>query len=72
MKKIILAVIAILTFANGYSQQEEKFRVGLDLGYAVPINGGGGMVFSIEPKYNIKDNMNIGLRICTLKYIVAN
>ncbi|SHG98473.1 outer membrane protein X [Flavobacterium micromati] len=63
MKKIILAAIAVLAFANGHSQVEGKFRVGLDLGYTVPSNGGGGILFSIEPKYNIKDNMNVGLRI---------
>lgn len=62
MKKIILTAIAIFAFANGYSQREGGFRVGMDLGYTVPSNGGGGVLFSIEPKYNIKDNMNIGLR----------
>lgn len=62
MKKIIVTVVAILAFANGYSQKEGGFRVGLDLG-VVPTNGGGGVLFSLEPKYNIKDNMNVGLRI---------
>ena len=63
MKKIILTAVAVFAFANGYSQKEGGFRVGLDLGYTVPSNGGGGILFSIEPKYNIKDNMNVGLRI---------
>jgi hypothetical protein len=54
---------AVFAFANGYSQKEGGFRVGLYLGYTVPSNGGGGVLFSIEPKYNIKDNMNVGLRI---------
>ena len=62
MKKIILTAVAVFAFANGYSQKEGGFRVGLDLGYTVPSNGGGGILFSIEPKYNIKDNMNVGLR----------
>ncbi len=62
MKKIIVTVVAIFAFANGYSQKEGGFRVGLDLG-VVPTNGGGGALFSLEPKYNIKDNMNVGLRI---------
>lgn len=34
----------------------------MDLG-VVPTNGGGGALFSLEPKYNIKDNMNVSLRI---------
>ncbi len=63
MKKIILTAMAVFAFTNGYSQEEGKFRVGLDLGYTVPSNGGGGILFSVEPKYNLKDNMNVGLRI---------
>ena len=63
MKKITLTVAAVFAFAYGYSQKEGGFRVGLDLGYTIPSNGGGGVLFSIEPKYNIKDNMNVGLRI---------
>lgn len=65
MKKIILTAVAVFAFANGYSQKEGGFRVGLDFGYTIPSNGGGGLLFSLEPKYNIKDNMNIGLRIGT-------
>ena len=62
MKKIILVLFITLVVANGYSQKEGSFRVGLDLGY-VPAGGGGGGMFSLEPKYNIKDNMNVGLRL---------
>ena len=62
MKKITLVALLILAFANGYSQEQGGFRVGLDLGF-VPTGGGGGGMLSIEPKYNIKDNMNVGLRI---------
>lgn len=61
MRKIILLVFLTLTFANSYSQKQGGFRVGLDLGY-VPTGGGGGGLLSIEPKYNIKENMNVGLR----------
>lgn len=63
MKKYILSAIAVFAFASGYSQEEGKYRVGLDFGYTVPSNGGGGVLFSLESKYNIKDNMNVGLRI---------
>jgi outer membrane protein W len=63
MKKIILLALIVFSITNSYSQKEGGFRVGLDLGYAMPSNGGGGVLFSIEPKYNIKDNMNVGLRI---------
>ena len=62
MKKIILLTLITLAVANGYSQKKGSIRVGLDLGY-VPTGGGGGGMLSIEPKYNIKDNMNVGLRL---------
>ena len=62
MKRIIVMTLITLAVANGYSQEQGKFRVGLDLGY-VPADGGAGVMLSIEPKYNIKDNMNVGLRI---------
>lgn len=63
MKKIVLSALAVFAFGLANAQEEGKFRVGLDLGYTVPSNGGGGVLFSLEPKYNIKDNMNVGLRI---------
>jgi hypothetical protein len=61
MKKIIVLAFVVLAFTNGYAQEQGKFRVGLDLGF-VPAGGGGGGMFSIEPKFNIQDNMNVGLR----------
>jgi outer membrane protein W len=65
MKKVILVLFAALTCNAIYAQKEGGFRVGLDLGATLPSNGGGGLLLSIEPKYNLKDNMNIGLRIGT-------
>lgn len=62
MKKVILSVCIGLFCLSGNAQNEGGFRVGLDLG-VVPTNGGGGVLLSLEPKYNIKDNMNVGLRI---------
>ncbi|WP_194974132.1 hypothetical protein [Aquiflexum lacus] len=64
--KNVIVVLAVLIFgftftANG--QEKGKFRVGLDLGYTVPMAGGGGLLYYLEPKYNIRENMNIGLRI---------
>jgi hypothetical protein len=62
MRKIILLALLTLAVANGYSQEKGRFRVGLDFGY-VPTGGGGGGMFSIEPKYNLTNNMNVGLRM---------
>lgn len=61
MKKSVLVVVLILTSFISYSQREGGFRVGFDLGY-VPASGGVGISYSIEPKYNISDNMNVGFR----------
>ncbi|WP_420321408.1 hypothetical protein [Flagellimonas sp.] len=63
MKKIFyvfVTVVALCQFSHG--QEQNKFRAGLDLGYAIP-DGGGGIIIALEPKYNIADNMNVGLRI---------
>jgi len=64
MKKIILTLIIATTAIFSVNAQEEgKFRVSLDLGYAIPTSGGGGIAIYLEPAYNIKDNMRVGLRI---------
>jgi len=62
MRNITLSLLLVLGLTAMNGQEEGKFRVGLDLGY-VSADGGGGMLFDIEPKYNITDNSNIGLRL---------
>ena len=61
MKKIVLLLLlfTISSFAN--AQEKGKFRGGMDLGYAIP-SGGGGVMFALEVKYNLADNMNVGVR----------
>jgi len=62
MKKVYYAFLFLLLIGQFSNAQEAgKFRVGLDLGYAIP-DGGGGVLIAVEPKYNVSDNMNIGLR----------
>lgn len=56
-----LSCLYVLLFVCVFRVMLKK-KVGLDLGVA-PTNGGGGVLFSLEPKYNIKDNINVGLRI---------
>jgi hypothetical protein len=65
MKKVLIFTMVglLMTFSKVMAQEEGKFRVGLDLGLPVPNSGGLGFLFYLEPKYNIKDNMNIGFRI---------
>jgi len=57
----LLSLLIISNYA--FSQEAEKFRVGLDLGWTLPTAGGGGILFAIEPKYNITENINIGIRM---------
>lgn len=62
MKKLTFLVVAVLCFSFANAQRENGFRVGFDLGI-IPASGGVGVSFDIEPKYNIKENMNVGLRL---------
>ncbi|WP_420602984.1 hypothetical protein [Flagellimonas sp.] len=63
MKKIFYVIVVTIAMTQwSHAQEENKFRAGLDLGYAIP-DGGGGIIIALEPKYNIADNMNVGLRI---------
>jgi len=62
MKKIFFAFLLMLAVVQvSQAQEEGKFRVGLEGGYTMP-SGGGGVLLAVEPKYNIADNMNIGIR----------
>ncbi|WP_036386387.1 hypothetical protein [Muricauda sp. MAR_2010_75] len=62
MKKLFYAFLVMASLVQwAHAQEQNKFRVGLDFGYVMP-DGGGGILLAIEPKYNIADNMNIGLR----------
>ena len=62
MKKItFLFLVLISTF--GFAQEKGKVRVSLDLGYAIPSAGGGGLAVYLEPAYNISDNISVGLRL---------
>lgn len=63
MKRIVLVtMIALGGLLQMNAQQANKFRFDFDLGYAIPQGGGGGLSFYLEPKWNIKDNMSVGLR----------
>lgn len=44
------------------AQQAGRFRMGMDVGPAIPKGGGIGALVSLEPKINIENNMSVGLR----------
>ena len=62
MKTITITILAFFCFLMTQAQQESKFRFDFGLGYTVP-KGGGGVLINLEPKWNIKDNMAVGLRL---------
>lgn len=65
MKKLLLSIAILFGISfNALSQEQGKFRVGLDLGVAIP-SGRIGALGDVELKYNLKDNMNLGFRFGT-------
>jgi hypothetical protein len=65
MKKVLtlVCVLACAVFANAQDREFKPFKVDLALGYAIPPGDyGGGLVFAIEPKYAIQDQLAVGLR----------
>jgi outer membrane protein W len=67
MKKISFALACVVAslLGNAQSTAFKPFKVDLAFGYAVPGGKGakGGMLFAIEPKYAITDNITAGLRM---------
>jgi hypothetical protein len=63
MKRLILLITLISISQITFSQQTGKFRFGIDVpGIAIPSGGGGGLSIGIEPKYNITNHVNVGLK----------
>ena len=74
MKK--LSVIFFLSFvvvSVVSAQDYKKFKVLLAPGYALPggDNATGGVLFTLEPAYRIKDNLSVGLRMETAVVIAG-
>ncbi|MTI19502.1 hypothetical protein E1176_00560, partial [Fulvivirga sp. RKSG066] len=63
MKKIVLSLAIILCGIVANAQEFKPFRVGIGLGYTMPSDGGGGVLFDIEPSYRLSDEIALGLRI---------
>jgi outer membrane protein W len=64
MKKVFILIVSLF-FLTAQAQDEGKFRLNLDAGLAV-FSEGNGVYYGFEPKYNITDNMNVGLKISFL------
>ena len=67
MKKISFVILFFIScfVASAQSTIFKPFKVDLALGYAIPGGSGskGGVLFAIEPKYAVNDQMQIGMRI---------
>jgi hypothetical protein len=63
MKRII-AVLLMLGALSASAQELKPFKFNVSLGYAKPTGPGasGGVLFSLEPKYGLSDQFDIGLR----------
>ncbi|MDN3205678.1 outer membrane beta-barrel protein [Algoriphagus sediminis] len=62
MKKIFVLLFLSSIFYSAQAQQAGRFRMGMDLGIAIPQGGGIGGVVNLEPKVNLSDHMNVGIR----------
>jgi outer membrane protein X len=64
MKRIVLAFF-VLGALSANAQEYKPFKVNLSIGYAKALASGlsGGALISLEPKYGVSDNFDVGLRL---------
>ena len=65
MKKSFILIALITLVQTSFAQQSKKFRLGFDvLGLSSPTSGGGaGLSVALEPKFNLSNQLNIGLKL---------
>ncbi len=68
MKKITFSILLLssVVFAKAQTESPFKpFKVDVSLGYAIPGGTGakGGVLFVVEPKYEVIPNLSVGLRM---------
>lgn len=71
-KSFLLFLLFTGIFTQLKAQEANKFRFDIRLGYTIPTNAaGGGILFHLEPKWTIADNMNVGLRLGAAAYVTG-
>jgi len=65
MNKIFILIFVLFSL-TAQAQDAGKFRVNFDSGVAI-LPEGNGIYYGFEPKYNIADNMNVGLKLSFLE-----
>lgn len=63
MKKIFLSLLILLLFQTAYAQRSGAFRFQMDLGAAIPQEGGVGALINLEPQVLVSNNIAVGIRI---------
>ena len=73
MKRFIVLVMLVSSIQNIFAQTDneksgrifKKFKTDISVGYALPQTSetDGGVLFAIEPKYAVLDQLSIGLRL---------
>ncbi|AQG78609.1 outer membrane beta-barrel protein [Spirosoma montaniterrae] len=63
MKRFLTVLFLSVAF-SATAQEFKPFKVNLSVGIAKPLASGvsGGVLFAVEPKYGISDNLDLGLR----------
>ncbi len=62
MKKTLFIAIFSLFVLGANAQDFKPFHVYIGLGYTMPADGGGGILFDVEPAYRLSDQIAVGLR----------
>lgn len=63
MKKLFVMMLMMLMMQAAFAQQAGGFRFQMDLGTAIPKDGGIGALVNLEPQILIKENLAFGLRL---------
>ncbi|MFD2569488.1 hypothetical protein ACFSUS_02525 [Spirosoma soli] len=65
--KRILSFVFVLVALSAAAQEYKPFKFNSSLGYAKPTGSAasGGVLFSLEPKYGLNDQLDLGLRLET-------
>ncbi|WP_097131559.1 outer membrane beta-barrel protein [Spirosoma fluviale] len=66
MKRILFVLLTVCSL-SATAQEYKPFKVNVSLGYAKALGEGlsGGFLFSVEPKYGLSDNFDLGVRLET-------
>lgn len=63
MKKLFGVLMILLAIQTAHAQRAGGFRFQMDLGAAIPKDGGIGALVNLEPQILVSDNLAVGLRL---------